>query len=148
MPKQEQLSLESTTTILEEDDMNAKTDTDSPPLRAFPKTQYVRNKNLLQLVSTLNCQQCGFHLAQAAHSNWHGGKGRGIKASDNYIAALCQSCHHEIDQGHQLTKEERIEAWCEAHIKTLHLLCVSDQWPPNVPLTDLYLAFTQGRNTC
>jgi len=136
------------TTIQEEGAMNAKTDTDSPPLRAFPKNQYVRNKNLLRLVSTLNCQRCGFHLAQAAHSNWHGGKGRGIKASDNYIAALCQMCHYKIDQGIFFTKEERRQEWEEAHIKTLYHLCVTDQWPPNIPLTEIYLAFTKGWNTC
>ena len=148
MPKQEQLSLELMTTTPEEEDMNAKTDTDSPPLKAFPKTQYVRNKNLLRLVSTLNCQLCGFHLSQAAHSNWHGGKGIGIKASDNYIAALCQMCHYRIDQGMLLSKEERRKEWEQAHIKTLHHLCHTDQWPSNVPLTDIYLAFTKGWDSC
>jgi hypothetical protein len=128
-----------------EDDTNALMDTDLEHMKSYPKMKYVRNKNLLRLVASLPCQRCGFHLSQAAHSNWHGGKGRGIKASDNYIASLCQSCHHKIDQGTELTREERIEEWVSAHIKTLHILTVSDQWPHNVPLTDLYLTFTQGR---
>ena len=135
------------TTTPDADDTSASTDTDSKQWKSYPKNQYVRSKRLLNLVASLPCQKCGFHLSQAAHSNWHGGKGRGIKASDNYIAALCYGCHHDIDQGYDLSREERIQEWVNAHIKTVHILAVTDQWPHNVPLTDLYLAFTQGRNT-
>jgi hypothetical protein len=131
-------------TTQEEEDMNAPMATVSKQWKSYPKMKYTRNANLLRLIASIPCQICGFHLSQAAHSNWHGGKGRGIKASDEYCAALCQSCHHEIDQGNELSKEERIEQWVFAHIKTLHYLCVTDQWPPKVPLTDLYLAFTQS----
>jgi len=114
----------------------------------YPKTQYIRSKHLLQLVAMMNCQRCGFHLAQACHSNWHGGKGRSIKASDNFIAALCQTCHHDIDQGHLMTKQERMHEWYQAHLKTLHFLLITDQWPRNIPVTDLYLAFSEAGNTC
>ena len=129
------------------DDTNVSTDTDSKQWKSYPKTQYVRNQRLLGLVASLPCQRCGFHLSQAAHSNWHGGKGRGIKASDNYIASLCYGFHSEIDQGDHLTREERIKELVSAHLKTVHLLTVTDQWPLNVPLTDLYLAFAQGGDT-
>ena len=91
------------------DDTYALKSIDSAPVKSFPKTQYIRSKPLLKLVAAMSCQRCGFHLAQAAHSNWNGGKGRGIKASDNYIAALCQSCHTEIDSGHLMTKAEMSE---------------------------------------
>jgi len=71
---------------------------------------------------------------QAAHSNWGGGKGRGIKADDNLVAALCLACHYEIDQGKDLTKEERQRKWAEAHICTVLLLCKQGRWPVEVPL--------------
>jgi hypothetical protein len=56
----------------------------------------------------------------AAHSNQlRDGKGRGIKAHDYRIAALCYSCHMDLDQGKSLDKEERVEIWEEAHRKTI-----------------------------
>jgi hypothetical protein len=56
----------------------------------------------------------------AAHSNQlRDGKGKGIKAHDYRIAALCYSCHMELDQGKSLDKAERIEIWEEAHRKTI-----------------------------
>lgn len=42
---------------------------------------------------------------QAAHRNE--GKGMGLKVADHLTAALCQECHHEIDNGRELTREER-----------------------------------------
>ena len=121
------------------DDTNASKDTDSPPVKSYLKTQYVRNKRLLELVASLNCQHCGHYQSQACHSNWHGGKGRGIKASDQYVAALCQRCHFEVDQGPRLSKAQRQEMWTNAHLKTLHFLLLTDQWPRGVPVSDLYL---------
>jgi len=85
----------------------------------FPKHSYVRDKELLKKVAQLDCQHCGSgEMVQAAHSNWGGGKGRGIKADDNLVAALCLKCHWEIDQGVKLTKLERQEMWQKAHEKT------------------------------
>ncbi len=56
----------------------------------------------------------------AAHSNQlRDGKGRGLKAPDYRIAALCHRCHHELDQGSKLSKSERFELWEEAHRKTI-----------------------------
>jgi hypothetical protein len=51
-----------------------------------------------------------------------GGKGRGIKADDNLVAALCLKCHWEIDQGVKLTKRERQEMWQKAHQRTMSAL--------------------------
>ena len=98
------------------------------------KHQYVRSKKLLKLVACLDCQICGSGLmVQAAHSNMaQHGKGRGIKASDEYTAALCMSCHYEIDQGKTLSKEERQDLWQKAHQKTVAAL--QDQWPVGVPI--------------
>ena len=89
----------------------------------FPKRRYVRDKELLKRVCQLDCQHCGSgEQVQAAHSNWSGGKGRGIKADDNLVAALCQKCHWEVDQGHTLTKEQRQAMWQAAYEKTQALL--------------------------
>jgi len=101
----------------------------------FQKHQYVRSQKLLKAVCKLDCQCCGAGgPTQAAHSNWGGGKGKGIKADDNLTAALCLKCHYEIDQGKNLTKEERQEKWLKAHKKTVALLLVRGEWPENVPV--------------
>jgi ferredoxin len=72
---------------------------------------------------------------QAAHSNMaQHGKGRGIKASDEYTAALCQTCHYKIDQGLKLSKKERQDLWTEAHILTYNELKGLGLWPPEVPM--------------
>ena len=103
----------------------------------IPKHNYVRSKKLLQLVAGLDCQCCGSgQMVQAAHTNWGGGKGRGIKADDNLVAALCQSCHYEIDQGKRMTLDERREAtdaaleryWTwnpKARARAMEALCAS-----------------------
>ena len=81
-----------------------------------------RNKKLLEIVRESPCQHCGRQdgTVVAAHSNQlRDGKGRGIKAHDYRIAALCFTCHAELDQGNRLSKEERIKLWEEAHRKTI-----------------------------
>lgn len=56
----------------------------------------------------------------AAHSNQQrDGKGMGIKAHDYRIAALCYTCHADIDQGKTLSKQQKFEAWDEAHRRTI-----------------------------
>ena len=101
----------------------------------FQKHAYVRSKKLLKLVASLDCQRCGSgQMVQAAHTNWGGGKGRGIKADDNLTAALCLNCHFEIDQGANLDKNERQQQWNQAHQKTVNALTNTGQWPKDVPL--------------
>lgn len=85
------------------------------------------------MVASLDCQACGSgHMVQAAHTNWGSGKGRGIKADDNQVAALCLKCHYEVDQGVKLTKHERQKMWQEAHQKTVAIL--QGEWPADVPM--------------
>jgi hypothetical protein len=56
----------------------------------------------------------------AAHSNQsRDGKGRSLKANDYRIAALCFTCHAELDQGHKLSREERLNMFNEAHRATI-----------------------------
>jgi hypothetical protein len=104
----------------------------------FQKHAYVRSKKLLKLVASLDCQICGSGVCvQAAHTNWGGGKGRGIKADDNLTAALCMSCHYDIDQGAKWSKAERQLAWKVAHYKTVQLLVDINQWPVDIPIPDI-----------
>jgi hypothetical protein len=84
-----------------------------------------RNQKLLEAVRASPCQNCGTSdgTVVAAHSNQlRDGKGRGLKASDAMIAALCYHCHMELDQGKNLLKQERVEMWDEAHRKTMQWL--------------------------
>ena len=84
-----------------------------------------RNEKLLKAVREAPCQHCGASdgTVVAAHSNQlRDGKGRSIKASDAAIAALCYNCHSQIDQGKNLSKQERIDIWEAAHRKTMRWL--------------------------
>lgn len=81
-----------------------------------------RNLKLLQAVRDAPCMTCGIQdgTVVAAHSNQlRDGKGRGIKASDYRIAAMCHRCHFILDQGKDLSKVERVEMWDKAHRKTI-----------------------------
>jgi hypothetical protein len=88
-----------------------------------------RNDKLLRAVAQLPCMHCGLEgSTQCAHSNQlRDGKGRGLKAHDYRVCALCFRCHAELDQGKKLSKEERVEMWEEAHRKTIGKL-FEDGW--------------------
>jgi len=80
-----------------------------------------RNKKLLEVVRDSPCQLCGARdgTVVAAHSNQlRDGKGRSIKAHDYRIAALCYTCHAEIDQG-KMSREDKQDLWEMAHRKTI-----------------------------
>jgi hypothetical protein len=95
----------------------------------------------MKLVRELRCQNCHADdgTIVGAHTNWGGGKGRGIKADDNLVAALCHKCHMMIDQGSTLSKAERQDIWERAHLRTVHQLVIYNQWPKEVPLPPQYL---------
>lgn len=81
-----------------------------------------RNPKLLQVIRNSPCQSCGAQdgTVVAAHSNQlRDGKGRSLKAHDYRIAALCYRCHSMVDQGYQMSREEKREMWEEAHRKTI-----------------------------
>jgi hypothetical protein len=78
----------------------------------------------LKAARELPCQGCGKEngTVVAAHSNQlRDGKGRGMKAHDFRIAALCFDCHRELDQGSTMNKQEKICFFEEAHRKTIGL---------------------------
>ena len=89
-----------------------------------------RNKKLLETVREAPCMGCGTEdgTVVAAHSNWlRDGKGKGIKAHDYRVAALCFRCHSELDQGSKMSKDERRWMWEEAHRKTIGWLFENDK---------------------
>lgn len=72
---------------------------------------------MLRAVASQECGRCDSHESQAAHRNE--GKGMQIKVSDALVAALCPRCHHEIDQGKDMTREERRREWDRAYVVTM-----------------------------
>ena len=107
----------------------------APPVEKF---EYVRSRKLLDAIKTLPCQHCGAPApSDPAHSNQSvHGKGKSIKASDVFTAALCRTCHHTIDQGHRLTQEERLTLWTDAWRKTVAALMREGLWPMEIPIPD------------
>ena len=103
----------------------------------YPKHSYIRSNTLLRNARKIPCQHCGADdgTVVAAHTNYGGGKGRSIKADDNLIASLCFNCHAELDQGKNLTQEERQDMWVKAHIKTVKKLTGLGLWPSKVPIS-------------
>ncbi|WP_023640390.1 DUF1364 family protein [Dickeya zeae] len=81
------------------------------------KTIY-RSKEWLAAVGSIQrCVLCGAWGTQVAHRNE--GKGMGIKADDCATAALCTVCHTEIDNGKNLTREERRQQMDRAIVLTV-----------------------------
>jgi len=104
----------------------------------IPKFKYFRSKKHLKNVASLACQHCGLEgSTQAAHSNQlKHGKGRSLRASDEYTAALCVNHHYEIDQGSNLTKQQRIDMWNDAYQKTVNQLKEKNLWPDELTNTN------------
>lgn len=74
-------------------------------------------------VASLACVRCGrVGETQCAHRNQ--GKGMGLKTDDALTAALCTTCHSEIDQGGTMTREERRAAMDEAILRTVRQLAL------------------------
>ena len=89
-----------------------------------------KNKKLLELARQIPCTLCGVEdgTIVAAHSNQQkDGKGTGIKASDSMVDSLCSKCHYELDNGKDLTREERIEIWELAHRLTFRHFIENDK---------------------
>jgi hypothetical protein len=79
-------------------------------------------------VAALDCMLCGKGgPSQCSHSNQaiHG-HARSIKASDEFVAALCPTCHSMIDSSYRLSGEERQELWNLAHERTCKALDNAD----------------------
>lgn len=105
-----------------------------------PKFAYVRDERLRDMCRALECQVCGAAGPDAgvtwAHSNssTHG-KGRGIKASDVYVAAMCHTCHAALDQG-KGSRAENADTWRRAWARTVREALIRGIWPDGVPVPD------------
>lgn len=99
------------------------------------KRSYVRSPTLREAYRLIPCQHCGVSdgTVCCAHSNLaiHG-KGRSIKASDEFGASLCYACHTALDQGKDMPKHERAAMWLEAHVKSVALLVKLGHWPKHI----------------
>ncbi|RZG63690.1 hypothetical protein EXE25_18800 [Acinetobacter bouvetii] len=75
----------------------------------------MRSPKRLAAVRSLPYVRCGNPDSQAAHSNSaKHGKGRGIKADDQFTVPLCHSCHSQFDQyklGSWAESEKPFEQW-------------------------------------
>ena len=81
-----------------------------------------RDPKRLELIRSLPCCQCGASpRSQAAHSNFgiHG-KGKGIKADDEYTIPLCANCHADLDQNlSQQTRQQQLD-WFNRKLKFIN----------------------------
>lgn len=88
-----------------------------------------RNPKLLKLADGAPCMMCAMQdgTVVAAHSNQlRDGKGTSIKAKDFRVAFLCMRHHNMIDNDKELSREERINLWEEAHRRTIGWLFEND----------------------
>lgn len=109
------------------------------PVRPVPKFVYVRDERLRDMCRALACQHCGRSGDDAgvtwAHSNQSiHGKGGSVKASDQFVAAMCWDCHRELDQGGAWSQEEKVRIWNEAHRRTVAQALALGLWPADVPV--------------
>ncbi|MDC5247437.1 hypothetical protein OHW55_12075 [Acinetobacter baumannii] len=77
----------------------------------------MRDAKRLAAIRKLPCVMCGQSPSQAAHSNSSKhGKGRGIKASDEFAVPLCHKCHFLFDTyqlGTRTESELLFDQWLE-----------------------------------
>ena len=105
-----------------------------------PKQEYVRSKALCEAYRLIPCQHCGVDdgTVCCAHSNLaEHSKGRSIKASDDRGASLCHACHSDLDQGRDMTRDERAAMWWAAHIRSVALLVAEGYWPKGIAVPDM-----------
>ena len=75
----------------------------------------MRSPKRLAEIRKLPCIRCGNPNSQAAHSNSaKHGKGRSIKAGDEFTVPLCHSCHCQFDTfqlGNRVESEAMFDQW-------------------------------------
>ena len=82
------------------------------------RQQPYRSKRWLAAVGQIECcVLCGSYGVQVAHRNE--GKGMGQKCDDSLTAAICVKCHHEIDNGRHMTREQRRALLDKAIVQTI-----------------------------
>lgn len=81
-----------------------------------------RSKKLLEALREIPCMHCGADDGTVCAAHRNEGKGMGLKNSDALVAALCHQCHFELDNGKELTKEDRRQMWNKAYINTMQFM--------------------------
>lgn len=96
-----------------------------PSHRSYPKRSMFRSDKWLRAVASLDqCVVCDCEIpVQAAHRNE--GKGMALKTHDCWTAAICPTCHADIDQGKELDRSERRRVMDLAILDTLVLLVLA-----------------------
>lgn len=94
-------------------------------MSGYQRLAPVRSPAWLAAVRSLErCVLCGAHGVEPAHRNE--GKGMGQKVDDTLTAALCRACHHDIDQGGAMSRDERRATMDRAIVLTLRELARRD----------------------
>lgn len=75
-----------------------------------------RSEKMLKVMREMPCGVCGVRDGTVAAAHRNEGKGMALKVSDALVAPLCFSCHRYLDQGKDMTREERREFWNRAFI--------------------------------
>lgn len=104
------------------------------------KATYIRSKALREAYRLIPCQSCGANdgTVVCAHANEGTyGKGLAIKACDTRGASLCFTCHSRLDQGGDMTRDERRAFWLAAHLKTIPALVAAGHWPKDIQVPAL-----------
>lgn len=81
-----------------------------------------RSKKILETMRELPCGHCGVNDGTVVAAHRNEGKGYGIKVSDALVAPLCFGCHRELDQGKDMTREQRRDFWNRAYINGMQYL--------------------------
>ena len=97
-----------------------------------PKFNYLRSQTYLNLIRSLHCCNCSISpRSEAAHSNQgRHGKGKGIKASDEFTIPLCKKCHAIYDQNKN--RLAFVEWFNMRHGMIIHALKMTGDLPKNV----------------
>lgn len=71
----------------------------------------------------------GGDSGEPAHSNQaKHGKGGAMKAHDCFFVPACRACHHELDQGKTMSRDEKRDAWEDAYWRFVPLAFASGLW--------------------
>lgn len=96
---------------------------------ARPKTVYVRSEAYRRFCASLPCFACGIEgQSNACHPNSSRyGKGRSIKAGDQYVFPLCIMHHAMHDTCFEMTKAER-DALEDEYVSRMQALALEAGW--------------------
>ena len=89
----------------------------------------MRNASRLAAVRQLPCVKCGQDApSQACHSNFgEHGKGKGIKAKDDYTIPLCPACHRSFDLYVWMNRQQSKDWFSKMLEKTERMLKINDE---------------------